>query len=54
MTVILALVVGSPANNVNAKKHTECFKDGSDDGNGLMHLTQVDSHIVAKTIRMDS
>lgn len=32
MTAILTLVVGSPAGNVNAKKHTECFNAGVSDG----------------------
>jgi hypothetical protein len=53
MIAILGLVVGSPASNVNAKKHTKCFLDGQVGGKGLKHLTQIDSHIVEKTIKMD-
>jgi hypothetical protein len=31
-TIVLMLVVGLPADNVNAKKHTECFNAGVSDG----------------------
>jgi hypothetical protein len=34
MIAILGLVVGSPAGNVNAKKHTKCFLDGQVSGKG--------------------
>ena len=34
MIAILGLVVGSPAGNVNAKKHTKCFLDGQVGGKG--------------------